>query len=89
MGGRGVVRRGLQEKGQSWARGIETSKVDRVTNSGEIHADGLSGMKRLEAAFEVVKGRLSVSSNSGFFGEIEGALRIVVILGTRADDVCI
>ena len=78
-----------KEKRPSRDTGIEALKVDRVTNSREIHADGLSGVKRLEPAFEVVEGRLSVSGNSGFVGEIESALRIVVVLCARADDVCI
>ena len=46
-------------------------------------------MERLEAAFEVVEGRLGVSDNGRFFGEVEGSLRIVVIFRTRADDICI
>jgi len=49
----------------------------------------LTGVKRLETVFEVVEGRLSVSGKSGFFGEIEGTLRIVVILRAGADDVCV
>jgi hypothetical protein len=64
-------------------RGIEASKVDRVTSLGEIHANGLSGVKRLEAAFEVIEGRLSISGDGGFFGEVEGTLRVVVVLGAR------
>lgn len=73
----------------SWDIGIEAVEVDGVTNSGEIHADGLSGMKGLEAVFEVFESRLSVSGNGGFFGEIESTLRIVVVLGARTDNVCI
>jgi len=46
-------------------------------------------MERLEAVFEVLKSRLGVSDNGGFFGEIESALGIIVVLGARADDICV
>jgi hypothetical protein len=46
-------------------------------------------MKRLEAALEVIEGRLSVSDDSRFFGEVEGTLRVVVVLRAGADDICI
>ena len=46
-------------------------------------------MERLEAAFKVVEGRLSVPDDSGLFGEIQSTLRIVVVLGPRANDVCV
>lgn len=69
--------------------GIETSKVDRVTSLREIHTDGLSGVERLEATFEVIEVRLSVSGHRGFFGEVEGTLGVVVVLGARTDDICI
>jgi len=58
-----------------------------VTSSGEIHANGLAGVERLEAAFEVIEGRLSISDDGGFFGEVESTLGIVVVLCTRTDDV--
>jgi len=67
--------------------GIEASNVGGVTGLGEIHTNGLSGMEGLEAAFEVVEGRLGISDNGGLFGEVEGTLRIVVIFGTRADNI--
>jgi len=46
-------------------------------------------MERLEAIFEIFKSRLSVSDNGGFFRKIESALRIIVVLGARADNICV
>jgi len=54
-------------KGLSGDTGIEVLEFCGVTSSGEIHADSLSGVERLEAVFEVFKSRLSVSDNGGFF----------------------
>lgn len=72
-----------------WDTGIKALKVGGVTISGEIHADGLSGMELLEAAFEVFKGRLSIPDDGRFVREVESTLRIVVVLRARADDICV
>ena len=69
--------------------GIEASEVDWVTGLGEVHANGLPGVEGLETAFEVIQGRLSISGSGGLFGEVEGALGVVVILRARADNICI
>ena len=62
-------------------------KVGGVTTSGEIHADSLSGMELLEAVFEVLEGRLSISDDGRFLREVESTLRIIVALRARADDI--
>jgi hypothetical protein len=69
--------------------GIGALKLGRVTDLGEIHPDGLPGVKRLEAVFEVIEGRLCVSSSGGFIGEVKSTLRVVVVLGARAHNICV
>ena len=69
--------------------GFEASKVGGVTGLGEIHANGLSRVGGLEAAFEVIEGRLSISDNGRFVGKVEGTLRIVVVFRTGTDDICV
>lgn len=89
IAGRMLFAKDIGEKRGSWDGGIEASKIDRATASGEIHTDGLAGMKRLEAAFIVVEARLSISDKTRFFREVKTTLRIVVIFCTRADNICV
>ena len=67
--------------------GIMVSEVG-VAGSGKIHTKSLSRVGLLEASLEVVERRHSVGAR-GFFREIEGTLRIIVVLGARTDDICI
>lgn len=72
---------------------MQVSKFQRQklgsSGSREIHPDGLSGMGLPESALEVVEAGLGVSENGGFFGEVQSALRIIVVLGTGTDNVCV
>lgn len=54
--------------------------------SGKIHAEGLPGMGFLEASLKVIKGRLSIGAR-GFLGEVEGTLRVIMVLRARTYDI--
>ena len=62
-------------------------QVTEVTGSGEIHASGLSGVYRLEAAPEVAKGRLDIRTTRRFIREVKATLRVIVVLCARANDI--
>ena len=64
-------------------------QVTEVTGSGEIHASGLSGVYRLEAAPEVAKGRLNICTTRRLIREIKAALRVVVVLRARTNNICV
>lgn len=70
-----------ESDGRYWRHG-------RITGSGEIHSKRLSGVSFLEAVLEITEGRLSVS-NCRFFRKVEVSLGVVMILGTRTNDICI